>query len=742
MKHLLQISILSLVMVSALSCSDNLSIDRDKGMTEGKYRIELARSSSTIINTRAADMQEESIENVAVFVFSGGRTPTKNNGFVQHSASDIRYIDLYLTSADSCVYVVCNHPAPEALVDEITSLEGLLNRFLEVPSADGAHPGHYVMSGHATVSDILAGNRRVPVFRLASHLKFDITVDTREEFGGDGGTFKLTNVYMCNVPRGSFLFDRQEGKEDAKEGSKLDYTYATEEVDPDMLREKYFVSFRLQPKEAGDSFSVSFDMFENRRGFLDDIPDNWPELNGLEGHPNYHEFKQLYKRTRAKDYPEFINKIKIENKTTNEELDMMPEVKTGQFYNASYLRIDGVYQFADGVTTFKTSYHIYLGEDNYRDFNVKRNYLYRHNITIRSYDLYDHRVTGEAINGLNVYADFGQLDAHCNVVKALMYSPKDWTVSVKNPDQTPWLEVSHSSIYKPRLAGTEPTGDEAAFSISGKSGLSYFYVHTDDYIPDIDQPYQNLHLKPRKGTIVCRSEGMVKEYEVEQIPAEIVILHIDYDVHTMKEVCDTFFIERKLEQKYMPWGFHHYWCYTTDDLIASGLWDGLSNTRKLYDIGLNGETSQLTNTVFPPAYPDGLPYDHPIGYVVSKNRDRNGNGRIDYNEILWYWPSQKELVQIYETKSDALLHFEGWEETFHSSTPGSSDKYGVTPGLSVRVKMSDGKWAHVQRDRRYNVIACRRKNAWKGPDSGNADGGIVLDPDWDGEDEVILPKWK
>lgn len=737
MKHLLQISILSLVMVAAISCSDDLSMDRDKGMTEDRYRIELARS-STIVNTRAADAQEESIENVAVFVFSDDGS--KNNGFVQHSSADIRYIDIYLTSSDHSVYVVCNHPFPEALVDEITTLDGLLSRPLTISSADGAHPGHYVMSGHTTVSAVMGGNGKVPVYRLASHMTFDVTVDTREEYGGDGGIFKLTNVYMCNIPRGSFLFDRQEGKEDVKEGCTLDYTFDAGSADA--MRGNYFERFRLAPDETENSFSVSFDMFENRRGFIEDIPESWPELNGLQGHPNYHDYKQLYKRTRAKDYPGHIMLIPMKSDTPNEELDMLPEVKEGQFYNASYLRIDGVYQFADGITTLKTSYHIYLGEDNYKDFNVKRNYFYRHKITIRSYDLYDHRVSGEIIDGLTVYADLEELDAHCNVVKALMYSPDEWTVSVKNPDLTPWLEVSHSSIYKPRLAGKEPTGDEAAFSISGKAGLSYFYVHTDDYIPDIDQPYQNLHLKPRKGVIVCRSQNMIKEYEVEQLPAEIVILHIDYDVHTMKEVCDTFFIERKLEQKYMPWGFHHYWCYTTDDLIASGLWDGLSNTRKLYDIGLNGETSKLTNTVFPPAYPDGLPYDHPIGYVVSKNRDRNGNGRIDYNEILWYWPAQKELVQIYETKSDALLHFEGWEETFHSSTPGSSDKYGVTPGLSVRVKMSDGKWAHVQRDRRYNVIACRRKNAWKGPDNGNAGGGIILDPDWDEEDEVILPKWE
>lgn len=743
MKNISCLFILCLSLLVVCSCNDDTWENTGSNAADGKFTIELGKPAPPVVTTRTGNgtEQEETVESAAVFVFAADGS--KTNGFVEQSSGNIRYIDVYLTDKDHSVYVVCNYPTPETLIKEVDNFEALKQRSLPIAVPDGAHPGNYVMSGHTTVEAIKGNKKTIPLYRLASRLNFSIKVNTNIDEGGDGGDFKLTEIYLCNIPKGSNLLDRaEEASVTGEEGCPNDFSYRS---NPDEMRGNYFAPVRLSVQENNGETKASFDMFENRRGSMSDVAETWPELKGLEIHEKYRYYKQLFKRTRAKDYPAHIGKIAMGKETSNEELDRLPEVKEGRFYNATYLRIDGVYQSADG-SSYKTSYHIYLGEDNYKDFNVKRNHLYNHTITIRAYHNFDHRVTAELLDGLTVYGTFDELDAHCNMVKALMYSPEEWTVSVKNPDETPWLEVSHSAVYTPRLLGRPATGNEAAFSISGKSGLNYFYVHTDEYIPEINHPGENvtrMQGKTRKGTIVCRSKNLTKEYEVEQLPAQIVILHIKYDVHTMKEVCDTFFIERKLEQKYMPWGFFHYWSYVTDDLIASGTWDGLSNTRKLYDVGLNGEKDKNGKVIFDPAYPNGLSYDHALGYVISKNRDRNGNGRIDYNEIVWYWPATKELQQIRTTKFDALLHFEGWEETFYASTPSSSDKAGLTPGLAVRVKMKDDSpWVPVQRDRKYNVIACRRKNAWKGPDGGGAGGNVTTNPDWDEGDEVILTKNK
>lgn len=746
MKPILNLIALCLGLFVAASCSDGWDATAPGGQ-DGHFTIELTRPAPFVVETRAAG-DEETVESAAVFVFGAGGQ--KTNGFVEHSTGNVRYVDVYLNGIDETVYVVCNHPDPEALMKAVTSLADLQSQPLTVDAPEGAHPGHYVMTGHTTVAAVKNNDNQVPLYRLAARVNFTIRVDTNAEEGGDEGEFKHIEAYLCHLPRGCWLLDRHE---DAaflpEEGYTDDYTYA---ADPDAMRANYFEPVRLTCTEHADgTITASYDMFENRRGSVNDQPanwaNNWPELVGLEGHKRYNNFKQMFKRTRALDYPAHIGEITIGPDDTDEELDQRPEVKEGRFYNATYLRIEGMYRRTDG-SSYRTSYYVYLGKDGYSDFNVCRNYRYNHVVTIRAYDSFDHRVSGELLDGLAVYAPFDvEQDAHYNTIKALMYAPEAWTVSVKDPDQTPWLEVSHSSYYKPRIAGQLLTGDEAAFSISGTGGLNYFYVHTDEFIPELTDPWENqtrLQGVTRTGTIVCRSKNLTKEYTVTQLPAEIVILHMNYDVHTMKEVNDTFYVERHLEEKYMPWGFLGYWSYVTDDLIASGTWDGLSNTRKLYDVGLNGEYNKKGEQIFQPAYPGGLSYDEALGYVISKNRDRNGNGKIDYDEIEWYWPATKELEQIRKTKlkGQFLMPFEGWNEAFFASTPSSSDRDGYTPGFGVRVKMDDDEsiWTPVQRDRKHNVIACRRKNAWMGHSTGTADGAVTKNPDWDQGTEIILPR--
>ncbi len=740
MKHIAYFSVLWFSLFVLSSCNDEM--DGGGNAADGKVTLELSSPTPSVVTTRASS-DTETIENVAVFVFKADGT--KSNGFTQTSSENIRYIDVYLNDEDETVYAVCNHPDPEALVEAVNTFSDLQSQTLTISNADGAHPGHYVMTGHTTVEAIKAAidaneTAKIPLYRLAAHLSFTIKVNTSTDGDndGDGGDFKLSNVYLCNIPKGSNLLrsSEDENNEDISSSCTSDYTY---KANADEMRQNYFGTYKLTTQEENGEVTASFDLFENRRGSVKNEKDSWPELDGLEEHKKYEYYKQLYKRNRAIDYPDYIGKITIAQDVSNETLEEDERVRAGQFYNATYLRIDGVYQRTNGAT-YKTSYYVYLGGDNYKDFNIRRNYWYNHEITIKAHDDFDHRVTGTLLGGLTVYASDEALDAHCNVVKALMYAPEDWTVSVKDPDKTPWLEVSHSAVYKPRLLGQTADGDEAAFSISGTRGLTYFYIHTDDYIPDIDSPEENLKVQNRTGTIVCQCKDITQELTVTQMPAQLVVLSKNYDALTFGAVRDTFFIERKLEQKYIPWGFIHYWSFETDNMISTGTWDGLSNTRRLYNVGLYGQKKKNGDQLIDPAYATGLPYDHAIGYIVQKNRDRNGNGKIDYNEIMWYWPATKELKQIYETK--AYLSFEGSTEQFHASTPSSSDRDGITPGFSYSVKMSDGKTRIVPRDRKYNVIACRRKNAWRGPNDENAKGDVTIDPDWDDGDEVIIPQAK
>lgn len=767
MKHIHYLIIISLSLLGLWACSDDFAEQNAGGCIDGKVCIELTRSSATQVVSRAEN-QPETVENVAVFVFR--QDGTKSNGFTMSSTENIKYIDVYLNvkqnaqskENDASIYVVANYPNPDALINEVNTLVDLKKRELTIETAEGAYPGKYVMTGFVTVDELKQQPKRhITISRLAAHLTFNISVNTNpnptnsdgtpHDLVGDGGEFKLSAVYLCQVPKGSYLYERTEGNEIDEVGNILnsknnDWAY---KANAEEMRKNYFSPIRLAVREEADgSIRAEYDMFENRRGRINEnltdaegnLVECWPELIALKEHDLYTSFKQMYKRTRAMDYPEHIGKISIKHNTKNEALEALTEVKEAQFYNATYLRIDGIYKEANG-RSFETSYYVYLGSDNHKDYNVKRNYWYTHNIVIRSYDSYDHRVYGNGLDKLTIQAPDDELDAHYNVVKVLMYAIEDWSVTVENPDETPWLEVSHSSIYKPRVLGKEPDGKEAAFTISGAAGLNYFYIHTDEYVPNITREEENIHQKPRMGKVVCRSGNDVTKINVKQLPAQLVMLDIGYDILAGKHVSYPFFIEKKLEQKYMPWGFYHYWSWITDLRITQGAWDGLGNTKILHHVGLIGDYNEILHDKVDPAYPKGLPYDHAIGYITMKNRDCNGNGKIDEDEIKWYWPATKELKAIYDAKRNGWVDFEGKNEVFHASTPSSADPVGITPGFSYNVKMSNGKSYIERRDRKYNVISCRRLDAEK-PSAGIGNGSVTTDPNWSEGDEVIIPRGK
>ena len=216
-----------------------------------------------------------------------------------------------------------------------------------------------------------------------------------------------------------------------------------------------------------------------------------------------------------------------------------------------------------------------------------------------------------------------------------------------------------------------------------------------------------------------------------------------------KEVRDTFYVERCLEERNLEWGFNQYWCHTLNVMIGWGNWDGLWNTRNLYRVALQGD--DLGGPAYPAAK-GGIPADIALGYAINKNRDRNGNGMIDYDEIMWYLPALNELnallPSIHGKDNTNWTGKENWgtvwldEEntTYHSSTPSVADPGGVTPGRNYYVDFLSEKQGICLRTRRCNVICMRRKGAWRGPATGEADGNIDIDTGWAGNDEIIVPK--
>ena len=814
-------------------CQDDFEegFSGEGGMTEGMVTFRFGVENAAEIYTRSNAEAEEAIENVLLVVTDENDVITKRAYF--ESLTGGNSVRMYLSGDDATVYAFCNLPEEQTeydddgnpisvegvkseLLDEdkTTTLQDLQAIVLTIETEDGANASSgFVMSGYYAplkdASSNFSETYTIEVARLAAKLEF--TINFLPENADD--EFVVTGLYMFNIPTGSMLLPADDQTDDWNPSTK-DYVNSTTITEP-LYFESTAVQYSSHQDEEGKGYRIDYEQtgekgykatfyqFENRKGAVynegekdatkpckpwtetkdgwsvtdtyvqngeeQSVKKDWSNLSSLveqtEGLVDggyytdlYQEYRQINKRVLANCFDWVGDGYSYDPKPT----------ETG-FPNASYLAIKGVYTDETGAS--EVTYYVYLGSDNFADFNVKRNHHYYYKVRIYAADRYDTRVFAEPQGNLAIYYDNAILDAHFNVLQTLLYSQTNWTARVEDPDKTPWLEISTSPSYKPRKAGdTNPKSDVAQFSLSGGGGLNYIYVHTDEFIPKINSPRENpwyattpdlgdgdrvnMGVKTRKGKIVIESATAEPVYiNVEQYAAQMVILYIKHDVNNlMKEVRDTFYIEQVMEKKNMAWGFEKYWSLDLDQLISKGQWDGLKNTRELYHMALWGAESDVKAY-----YPDGIPSDIALGYALGKNRDRNGNGKIDAEEIVWYLPAANELQAIYghtrpfdfNNEDDFYMEYENARSVylpyefggpFHSSTPSASDAYGITSGFTYFVNMYNGEKSIGERSRYYNVICARRHNAWKGDNDGEVNGDMDVDDEWGDGNEVVVPR--
>lgn len=722
------------VLSVALSGCTRVSDEEITPGGEGDALIRFTVALSDEIATRSTE-GDDRIENALVFAFDAeGRCVARQWSYM--NGSDAMY--MYLPVGQIRLGAICNLLDPESVMNQVNSWTDLEHLNVTISNASDAYRGKCIMYGKTQFIEKPEDRTTaipISVERIAA--KFKVTVLFSPLATDD--QFQVSEIALHNIPKGSWLMPHTDDDRIVtgnvgddyrllKRGSTDDWVYNSTSGN---MAQRYFDESVLtfEGSDPKQGLTTSFYLFENRRGQLDTTLSspaqatdpyaiNWPELYDKDK-AQQHLYAQLWKRDLAN--------------------------KAGLDY-ATYLTVKGVYIMGSNIRR-EVTYYIYLGADNFSNYDVERNKYYDLQVTIHTIDNTDTRVDWKDLTEITAYYDESNiLDAHCNSVRTLLYAPGDWEMWVENPDQTPWLELSRSSIYQPRVLGSASDDQLATTRLTGSQGMHTIYVHTDEFVPQLMSPEDNDQIKARSGTILYRkvgSNGEPYRFVVKQYPAQMVVLHIKYDIHTMQEVRDTLYIERVLEKKHMKWGFDRYWSFVTDDLIASGQWDGLSNTRKIYNVALYGDKYGV-----PPAYLPAqgeevssqvIPTNVALRYVIDKNRDRNGNGSIDYDEIMWYMPSINELSAIYEARQDLFVDFEGNDDYFFSSTPSSADPQGITTGFAYYIKMSSGKTGIAQRDNEYNVIVCRRANAWRGPSTGSGSGHLDKDESWD-EEENIMPK--
>ena len=845
MKGMKKILTILCALATLAACQDDLVTDTGTGTTaEGLTDIYLAQTGMPVIVTRADDaatQDDNRVESVILFVFNGDgdllNTPVQQSvtqvaapdGVAEESKSHTFYrFRAYLPEKKHSLYAVCNYEADEVetLINSVSGehengsdLDALKAFTYSISSVDEAYKGVFVMSGSTELPTASEGDRIIiPVTRVVSRHTFTVTFAPTNT----GNAFKISSLSLFNVPAktklvqddydyeenheinwtGDAVYFKENNTSSIDETTRASYYLGTDpgdypengSGDDDFVTGTEMLDVTQGTDPLGhETYTATTHLFENRRGGLS-ATDVDAALS-LNDYPEDERdrIRQLFKRDLATNH----------SSVYTEETDYYP--------CATCLVIEGIYDRADAGAikgyTSKVRYFVYLGRDNFGDFNVERNTDYKYEITISAADEIDTRISTKNLDELDFSISKAEqpFDAHYNVREALIYASNPWEVYVKNPDETPWLEVSTSPVYHARALGSTPQEDDdngrayAQFRLTGSESLKYIYIHTDEYVPYRElaeaKLSQNGLLKPRTGTIVAKCGTVEKSFTVTQYPAQLVMVQENKIAGMGDGRQRYFFVERITEEKYKDWGFRGFWNLTLDNLISTGYYDGLSNTRKEYVSAIWGDKNsdsfkartrgwskdELENNPYLPmlnsadpapleldgaqdaaywqAYDDNENFTLPegnaifnlstsfaLGYALAKNRDRNGNGRIDYNEILWYLPARKQLKAIAEAIRDNQLYGTDTDDegrmspltldgNYWSSTPSVSDKYGITPGRAYYVKMGDASEAIGLRDQSFNVIVCRDANGWPGPDSGHGQGGVDLDPDWGGEEE-------
>lgn len=715
-------------------------------------RIVLSAESMELVETRAEDASyteetsteaDSRVEHVIIYAFNSDGT-----SLLARYQQDLEYPDkevrmmLPVDKGSVLLHAVCNY---EKLWDEnIGSVQDLENKLVSITQPDGAFNGSMVMHGTLGIGQAdLSDKAKVNVIwvkRIAARVDFALKFDPEDETD----KFYLGNVKVYNIPNRAYLVERVQD-DPAAAGTDA----ATAAGDGNCF---WGGSLLLQTEgeDLAAGVSARFYLFENRQG---------------------RESDEVYRLKFA----------------DNEDMwqTMKGEVGRKKYPQATYIQVSGTYVSDEGRTTQSATYDIYLGENNYSDFNVVRNSHYNITATIKTCNKLDTRVSATILNGAQITPAFNNpLDAHCNAVRCLGYTRNTagWEVYVENPDEHPWLEVSLSSQYRPRIAGKTYMGTDgneldpnmiASSRMEGQGAMAgYFYIHTDEYIPEnltADESLNNTTdpASWRTGYVVLRDKGNNSTYrlEVKQRPAQVVRMPVKNLLGQVTSY-NEYFVEYELEEKNLTWGFLMYGANPVMTGMINDRWDGLSNTRKLYQeavkIPQDPDDDSTDSGIYWGAYNgyytvadqyprstdlemvvNRIPDDHMIKYVLGKNRDRNGNGYIDYEEIVWYVPALDELAELYSAMHDAgrgNVFFQNSEDKFHSSTPYLAGYTAEVPGRAFYVKMGSGEKSFAMRDRQYNVICCRRKGAWTGNEDAGYEGGVTVDDEWNEDDVDVMPK--
>lgn len=452
MKYTKYIAILSALLFAA--CTTELiepAIEQDgNGMIQLVSRV--IPFSDRDVATRANKNEAEvKVSSIAYFIFQENgkcifheRVKTTDPLSIDRSSSDFIGYDL------SQCYIISIANAPEFNVtpgettwDDVDSQTVNVSG-VAIPSDGLTMIGRYPEEDGSTfnLNDTDPGEvLTIPMQSLFSKIVVNINVDSDQLISGENQplpTFTLKGAEVHNVASAVDFLDGTESKDDLADGTDDATAVNTD---------SYTVNAFGETSDGGTAVSFSFYLPER---FLcagtSALTFQYPFGKGTAIRAEDMGYRQRYKPMLAKGFDAY-NSTYVESKDKK----------------ATYVTINGTYSDHQGHS-FNVSYDIYVGRDNYGNFDIVRNTQYNNNVTIRGINnssdqssdnaavSIDHRVNVERLDPIIVnFRRETLLDSHFEVRPLRVRSSgvnvdgiNAVKVEVVNPTVTKWMRLERS----------------------------------------------------------------------------------------------------------------------------------------------------------------------------------------------------------------------------------------------------------------------------------------------------------
>ncbi len=749
-------------------------VERVETVQEGiptSLTIRISTPAPVEVSTRATDLQETKVSEIALFFYRDGNYLDKPKKVIRLSQSNLvlsknnlsstNYIytanipeDAGLTSGNYFLYAVANYNSSTFGDVEMSDLEKLslaqLQNFLITKSNEDIQmieesllmSGMYGSDGRITLKE--SGNNNftdnIHLRRITAKIIFNLTAES-------GISFQPKTYSVYNCAKKCTLFERS-GWTGAK-GSFPGSLGSVATADSDF-------SDKLNVDMSGET-GMSFYLLENVQNAKNTAATQ----------------KDREKHVSASDQS-FLN---------------APE-------NGTYVVIKGIYNgpisalASDEVSSTQVSgevsYTIHLGdfsnaEDGYDNYSIRRNTKYIYNVKVTGvnsiyteasvsrdqqgydYGSYDSGAEGTLIN-LSAGTTNITVDSHFETIMVKMpggtsaeeYSlkldtPKGEFIYTQNSDNSA-ADVSWIKFIKPgsstslplynRANSTDIFGLLADMKKNGANGGVY-YIAEDDYYYTaafLDEYYysdlklaQFVNAPEREMTLattIAVSPDGKSSYAVTpifSIRQQSIKSMYNLALEDSDPSFNPFGIEILEEFSAVTWNGTK---YVDDSYIdSSSETNGRSN---FFEIVSRGKWSDYVNSVHfghfdnsTLLHSDAMKINYARSQCLSRNRDENGDGIIDDDEIKWYLPALQQTLTIWygypSLGNDAKL-FIDYQGYFTSTLKQQHRVWYIDEGVSFGMYSDARNWLFGYGGSQSNPtgllgVRCARtlKNSSEGP---------------------------